>query len=34
MLTKKSGSQRRRIEGMTQAQGQEAKNVKRLLGKG
>jgi large subunit ribosomal protein L35 len=34
MLTKKTGSQRRRIEGMAQAQGQEAKNVKRLLGKG
>ena len=34
MLTKKSGSQRRRIEGMAQVQGQEAKNVKRLLGRG
>jgi large subunit ribosomal protein L35 len=34
MLTKKTGSQRRRIEGMTPAQGQDAKNVKRLLGKG
>jgi large subunit ribosomal protein L35 len=34
MLTKKSGSQRRRIEGMTQAGGKDATNVKRLLGKG
>jgi large subunit ribosomal protein L35 len=34
MLTKKSGSQRRRIEGMSEAQGQEAKNIKRLLGQG
>jgi len=34
MLTKKSGGQRRRIEGMTESTGQEAKNVKRLLGKG
>ena len=34
MLTKKSGGQRRRIEGMGKVQGQEAKNVKRLLGEG
>jgi large subunit ribosomal protein L35 len=34
MLTKKSGGQRRRIEGMAQVGGQEAKNIKRLLGKG
>lgn len=34
MLTKKSGSQRRRIEGMAQVSGQDAKNVKRLLGQG
>ena len=34
MLTKKSGGQRRRIEGMAEVQGQEAKNIKRLLGQG
>ena len=34
MLTKKTGGQRRRIEGMSEVQGQEAKNIKRLLGKG
>ena len=34
MLTKKSGGQRRRIEGMTTSEGRDAKNVKRLLGKG
>jgi large subunit ribosomal protein L35 len=34
MLTKKTGSQRRRIEGMTSVAPQEAKNIKRLLGKG
>ena len=34
MLTKKSGSQRRRIEGMAQVSPQESKNIKRLLGKG
>ncbi len=32
MLTKKSGSQRRRIEGMSQVTA-EAKKIKRLLGK-
>ena len=31
MLTKKSGSRRRRVEGMTQV-GPERKTVKRLLG--
>jgi large subunit ribosomal protein L35 len=34
MLTKKSGSQRRRIEGMAEVSPQESKNIKRLLGKG
>jgi large subunit ribosomal protein L35 len=34
MLTKKTGSRRRRIEGMSEVPGKEAKNVKRLLGQG
>lgn len=33
MLTKKSGSRRRRIEGMSEVTA-EAKSIKRLLGKG
>jgi large subunit ribosomal protein L35 len=32
MLTKKSGGQRRRIEGMSVVPGREARTVKRLLG--
>jgi large subunit ribosomal protein L35 len=34
MLTKKTGSQRRRIEGMASVAPPEAKTIKRLLGKG
>ncbi|MFM8944364.1 MAG: 50S ribosomal protein L35 [Actinomycetota bacterium] len=33
MLTKKSGGQRRRIEGMAVVPGREARTVKRLLGR-